>query len=191
MLEITGTALYYEGQGNASLGMLRSLVEELGTVSGRKTLVLISAGMMASDVPGGRPDISELGHAGWARKPRARTRRSTRCISTPAHGSLLGRGPQRRQEPAERSTRQRGAGPMARSVLRARPAARCSRCRSASGEGAFDRISKEISAYYLLGVEPRSRDRDGRTHEVKVKTTLKKRHDPRPALGHDSQARRG
>ena len=28
---------------------------------GRKTLVLISAGMIASDVPGGRPDISELG----------------------------------------------------------------------------------------------------------------------------------
>src|SRR3954462_12403117 len=61
MLEILGTAMYYEGQGNASLGMLRSLLEEMGNINGRKTLVLISAGMMASDVPGGRPDISELG----------------------------------------------------------------------------------------------------------------------------------
>ena len=61
MLEITGAALYYEGQGNAGLGMLRGLLEQLSAVNGRKTLVLISAGMMASDVPGGRPDIGELG----------------------------------------------------------------------------------------------------------------------------------
>jgi tetratricopeptide (TPR) repeat protein len=30
---------------------------------------------------------------------------------------------------------------------------------------------KEISAYYLLGVEPGDEDRDGRTHEISVKTT--------------------
>jgi hypothetical protein len=34
MLEITGTALYYEGQGNASPNA-RSLVLELGTITGR------------------------------------------------------------------------------------------------------------------------------------------------------------
>src|SRR4029450_8245672 len=61
LMEITGAALYYEGQGNAGLGMLRSLLEQLSAISGRKTLVLISAGMMASDVPGGRPNIGELG----------------------------------------------------------------------------------------------------------------------------------
>jgi hypothetical protein len=61
MLDISESALYYEGQGNAGLGMLRSLLEQLSVINGRKTLVLLSAGMMASDVPGGRPDISELG----------------------------------------------------------------------------------------------------------------------------------
>jgi hypothetical protein len=40
-----------------------------------------------------------------------------------------------------------------------------------SGEVAFGRVLAESSAYYLLGVEPAEADRDGRTHEVKVKTT--------------------
>jgi tetratricopeptide (TPR) repeat protein len=42
-----------------------------------------------------------------------------------------------------------------------------------SGEYAFDRILNEISGYYLLGVEPGDEDRDGRTHEIKVKTSQK------------------
>ena len=37
------------------------------------------------------------------------------------------------------------------------------------GEFAFDRILKETSAYYLLGVEPTDADRDGRPREMAVK----------------------
>ena len=59
--DVNGTALYYEGQGAASLGMLNSLVNEMATFTGRKTMVLISGGMIASDTPGGRPDLSEPG----------------------------------------------------------------------------------------------------------------------------------
>ena len=36
MLEITGAALYYEGQGNAGLGMLRSLLEQLPSSTGER-----------------------------------------------------------------------------------------------------------------------------------------------------------
>ena len=59
--DVTNTAMYYEGQATASLGMLRTLVEDMRSFLGRKTLVLISGGMIASDTPGGRPDLSELG----------------------------------------------------------------------------------------------------------------------------------
>ena len=38
-----------------------------------------------------------------------------------------------------------------------------------SGEGSLDRVLRETSAYYLLGVEPTQADRDGRTHALKVK----------------------
>jgi len=37
------------------------------------------------------------------------------------------------------------------------------------GAHAFDRLLRETSAYYLLGVEVAERDRDGRTHELRVK----------------------
>jgi hypothetical protein len=37
------------------------------------------------------------------------------------------------------------------------------------GAYAFDRLLRETSAYYLLGVEVADRDRDGRTHELKVR----------------------
>ena len=40
-----------------------------------------------------------------------------------------------------------------------------------NAESAFARIMTELSSYYLLGVEPGDEDRDGRTHEITVKTT--------------------
>jgi hypothetical protein len=37
------------------------------------------------------------------------------------------------------------------------------------GEFAFERVLRETSAYYLLGVEPATADRDGLPHQLKVK----------------------
>ncbi len=38
-----------------------------------------------------------------------------------------------------------------------------------SGENAFQRISRELAGYYLLGLEPEEGDRDGQKHEIKVR----------------------
>jgi VWFA-related protein len=40
-----------------------------------------------------------------------------------------------------------------------------------SAEFAFDRISRSLDGYYLLGVESRAADRDGRRHRLSVKVT--------------------
>ena len=40
-----------------------------------------------------------------------------------------------------------------------------------SADFAFDRISRSLDGYYLLGVESRAEDRDGRRHRLTVKTT--------------------
>ena len=40
-----------------------------------------------------------------------------------------------------------------------------------SADFAFDRISRSLDGYYLLGVESRTEDRDGRRHRLSVKTT--------------------
>jgi VWFA-related protein len=172
MMEILGTALYYEGQGNASLGMLRSLIEELANISGRKTLVLISAGMMASDVPGGRPDINELGMQVGKEAARANTSIYTLYLDT----STIDRfSAEVRSADKNLQSEARDSEVLGRWLDQFSGAAGGAmfKIQVGSGELAFDRIYKEISAYYLLGVEPDAADRDGRTHEVKVRTTLK------------------
>jgi hypothetical protein len=42
-----------------------------------------------------------------------------------------------------------------------------------SGAFAFDRVLRESSGYYLLGVEPSAEDRDGRARELRVKVNAK------------------
>jgi VWFA-related protein len=39
----------------------------------------------------------------------------------------------------------------------------------ASAKGAFTRLARETSGYYLLGLEPEKRDRDGKPHDIDVK----------------------
>ena len=43
----------------------------------------------------------------------------------------------------------------------------------AGGNFAFDRVASETSAYYLLGLEPGKRDRDGKPHDIDVKVLRK------------------
>jgi VWFA-related protein len=172
MMELSGAALYYEGQGNAGLGMLRSLLEQLSATNGRKTLVLLSAGMIASDVPGGRPDISELGMQVGKEAARSNTSVYTLVLATGATDKFQAqvRGADKNLQSVGRDSEILGrwldqfSGEAGGAVFRVQVG---------SGEYAFDRVLNEISGYYLLGVEPGEEDRDGRTHEIKVKTNQK------------------
>ena len=172
LMEITNAALYYEGQGNAALGMLRTLVERLSAVNGRKTLVLISAGMMASDVPGGRPDIGELGVLVGKEASRSNTSIYTLFLDTSGidrfHSDVRGADKNVQSEARDSEVLGRWldqfSGAAGGAVFRVQVGA---------GESAFDRVLRETSAYYMLGVEPADEDRDGRTHEIKVKANPK------------------
>ena len=170
MTDVTGMALYLEGQATASLGMLRSIVEEMNAFLGRKTLLLISGGMVASDSPGGRPDLGEIGvrvgkEAAFANttiytlfiESRAIDRFSAQqrtgdrnAVNASRDSALLGRW-------LEQFTGAAGGALFSVQVGNAEPA--------------LARIRTELSSYYLLGVEPGDEDRDGRTHEISVKTT--------------------
>ena len=57
-----------------------------------------------------------------------------------------------------------------RAARRATRAARTSRSRPA-GAGVFDRISRELSGYYLLSFEPTDADRSSRDRRIKVEVT--------------------
>lgn len=168
--DVTGTALYLEGQATASLGMLRSLVEELSGIQGRKTLVLVSGGMVVSDTPGARPDVGEIGiqvgkqaalanttiytlylDAVMTERFHAQTRMGDRGLSNMNRDSML------MSRWLEQFTGAAGGALFSIQV--------------GNAESALARITTELSSYYLLSVEPGDEDRDGRTHQIAVKTS--------------------
>jgi len=166
--EVTNTALYYEGQATASLGMLRTLVTQMRGYPGRKTLLLVSGGMIASDSPGGRPDLGSQGVLVGREAAAANTAIYTLFIDSTLHDRYA----------AETRSGDRTVYNRAReSAVFVRWLEQFS---GAAGGALFDvqvgnaapvlaRIQAELSSYYLLGVEPAEDDRDGRTHEVAVK----------------------
>jgi VWFA-related protein len=168
--DVNGTALYYEGQSTASLGMLRTLVGQMGSFLGRKTLLLISGGMIASDSPGGRPDLGELGIQVGKEAALANTTIYTLYIESTSTERFS----------AETRLADRGQVNWSRdSTLMGRWLEQFSGAAGGAlftvqvgnAELALARIRTELSSYYLLGVEPGDDDRDGRTHEIAVKTS--------------------
>jgi VWFA-related protein len=168
--DVTNTALYYEGQATASLGMLRTLVEDMRTFLGRKTLVLISGGMIASDTPGGRPDLSELGIRIGKEAALANTTIYTLFVET---GYFERFSAQTRLGDKSLVNWSRDTAMLGRWLEQFSGAAGGAlfTVHVGNAEQALARIGTELTSYYLLGVEPGDEDRDGRTHEITVKTT--------------------
>jgi hypothetical protein len=58
--EAQALALHLEGQASVSLGGLHQFLRSLASCPGRKDVVFLSAGVIVSDRPGGRPDVGDL-----------------------------------------------------------------------------------------------------------------------------------
>ena len=168
--DTTGTALYMEGEGTASLGVLRSLVSEMSGFPGRKTVVLVSGGIIASDTPGGRPDLADLGIIIGKEAALANTAVYTLFIDS----SFIDRfTAQTRKGDKNLGNWNRDSALLSRWLEQFTGAAGGAlfNIQVGNAESAFSRIRSELASYYLLGVEPADEDRDGRTHEISVKTS--------------------
>ena len=168
--DVTGTALYLEGQATASLGMLRSLVEELAGILGRKTLVLVSGGMVVSDTPGARPDLGEIGIQVGKQAALANTTIYTLYLDAVMTERFHA---QSRMGDRGLSNMNRDSALMSRWLEQFTGAAGGAlfSIQVGNAESALARITTELSSYYLLGVEPGDEDRDGRMHQIAVKTS--------------------
>jgi hypothetical protein len=164
--EVKSATLEYEAQAEASIGMMRSVLRALAAVSGRKTLVLASAGMVSGDRPGARPDLHEVGIQVGKDAARANVAVYTLFFDTIGIDEFSADRQKRRMTVVERDSQILGrwleqfAGESGGSFAKVM---------TGSGESALDRVASEISAYYLLGVEPAETDRDGRPHAIDVK----------------------
>jgi VWFA-related protein len=163
-MEATSLAGYLEMQIAQSLNGLRNLIEGLGKIEGRKTLVLVSGGLFASDRASGRvntgSDIRAVG--------REAARSNTTLYALHMDTNFIDSFTQRGGPP---STLFRDTAALAAGLEQVAGAAGGAviRIQGGTGDAAFERVLRENSAYYLLGVELEPSDRDGEPHGIKVR----------------------
>lgn len=159
-------ATQLERETQTSLGGIDSLLRILAEMPGRKSVVLITGGLLVSDRLDGRPDIGTMARAMGQAAARANATIYTVQIDTAQTGVGLA---SRHGTGEINLARDRALlGNWLDDFSRAAGGKRID-VPVGGGDFAFDRVLRETSAYYLLGVEPADMDRDGRPHELRVK----------------------
>jgi VWFA-related protein len=171
-LQVLDVVGYYESLAKRSLQALRDVLAGLGRIDGRKTLVLVSGGMVAADSSAGRPNVGDLGTALGQEAARANVTIYTLFVDwrylESASASKAGTPSGFSSEDSRVLSRwlekfTDAAGGKLFTVF------------TGNGEYAFDSVLRETSSYYLLGVEPHESDRDGRPRELRVRVNVKAR----------------
>jgi len=138
---------------NESYYALGTLLTNLREAEGMKSLIFISQGFILDDVQGKTTQLAQTA---------AESRVNLNVVlldDVPGDASNSRRSKTMRED---RDLREAGldalAGKSRGALFRV----------TSSPEIAFDRLTKEMSGHYLLGVEPTQKDRDGRTHQIRV-----------------------
>ena len=114
--EVNMLAFYYENVVTQEVNGLTDMMRTVGTLPGRKTVVLLSGGMPAADRPGARPNISDLARVLGEEAARANTTIYTLFLDQTIVSDLRGRDAQGRSASGIPGARKRGAEPLSRSV---------------------------------------------------------------------------
>jgi VWFA-related protein len=146
-------ATHLRQQASASVSGYAALLRNLRDVEGPKSMIILSQGLM---LEGAQAESSAL--ATLAAEARV-------TINVLMFAQMAGDASQARLSETlsqDRDLREAGLETLA------------SRSRGslfrvvANPQYIFDRLRNEISSYYMLGVEPTERDRDGRPHQIRV-----------------------
>jgi VWFA-related protein len=162
--EAIGFAGTIEMRVSQSLGGLRGLVRGLEDVPGRKTLVLVSGGLITTDRGSGRANAA----AEISALAREVARANISVFALHLDWSFLEAMSARR---GLRLSYFRDANMAATGLEMIAGAAGGAmfRVQGTSPDVAFDRVLRETSAHYLLGVEVAAADRDGRVKPIRVR----------------------
>ena len=166
--EAISLAGYLEMTVTQSVGGLRGLMRGLAETPGRKILVLVSGGLISTDRSSGRAnanaEIAQVGREAAS----ANLDVFALHLDWSFQEALSSKGGLRSSYFRDSTMAATGleivAGTTGGTVIRVR---------GTSPDVAFDRILRETSAYYVLGVDCAEEDRDGRPHPIKVTTKRK------------------
>jgi VWFA-related protein len=173
--EARTSASYAEADAATRVHSLRYLLDALATVAGRKTLVVISGGMFSADRTAGRPNNDSM----MARLGQEAAVANTWLYVLHLDSSLVdsltrpgGRSPAPGDpHPFFSSARDGQIQALGLERLAGAAGGGYIRIQAGTPDYAFGRVLRESAAYYLLGVQPEDRDRDGRLHFIR--TTVK------------------
>ena len=171
--DANSVASEYESNTLMCMKALRQLFSALNQDPQRKTVVIVSGGMFASDRSGGRPNLTTLVDTLGEDAARADANiyvlhldssflNAFSASNTAAASTSASRSPLR-QSSALALSLERLAGVSGGTLVRVEPG---------NEDRAFERILRETSAYYLLSLEPVADDRDGRSHSISVKVKV-------------------
>jgi VWFA-related protein len=166
--EARSLGFYLEGRATEGLNGIRALVNVLGEYPGRKTVVMFSSGIPASDRPGGRPDLGDLPKTLGQDAAATNTTIYTIQVDTSALRAMSAESRRLAGSPSTRS-RDHAVGGRALDEFSGASGGALMRVTTGSGEYALERVLRETSSHYLLGVEPDDVDRDGRIRPLRVK----------------------
>jgi VWFA-related protein len=163
-----GLATQLEREAERSLQGLDSLLRLLSTIPGRKAVVLVTGGLLVSDRAEGHPDVGDVARVMGQTAARANATVYTVHVD---QTFFAGYGnPSKRGAGTSELARDRAmAGNWLEDFSRSAGGARINVPPGGGVDFAFDRVLRETSGYYLLGVEPADADRDGKPRELRVK----------------------
>ncbi len=143
-------------QTQASLRGMREVLRSIGALEGPKSVILISEGLVLEGLSSDVDDIAAIAAD-------VRASLDVMLLDVPSVDASESQRPSTPREDRDKQVEglESLAG-LARGALHRV---------ITTGDTAFARIMRSISGHYLLGVESRPRDRDGRRHRIQVKST--------------------
>jgi len=169
LVEVEQEALVLEQNALRGIGGLDSLLQVLQGTPERKTVLLLSGGMPTSDRGNGRPTVGnalkkigeQAAYANATVNVIMFDRTADVAFSTETESSHFS------------TVRGRSINSRALTEFSEPSGGLLLISDTGSAEGEVDRMLARSAAYYLLGVEPDNKDRDGRPHKVQVKVRQK------------------
>jgi VWFA-related protein len=168
--EATAVAGFMEADSQMRLAALSNLMRGLSYIQGRKTVLLVSGGMLSSTRTGGRPDVTTLmGKVGSEAAAADANLYVLHWDNTFFDAYSAANRPTRRpSDRFETMFEDRHATSQGLEVIAGKAGGAFLRIEAGTGESAFNRVLRETAAYYLLGVEPGEAERDGKAHFLRV-----------------------
>jgi VWFA-related protein len=162
-----GLATQLERQAQESLDGLEQVLLAVADIPGRKAVVVVSAGLLVSDRTDGRPDVGDVARIMGQTAARANATVYTVHVDTTSYsgsGSASQKGTGSSQLARDRALYGNWLSDFSQSA-----GGQLLYVPTGTGDFAFERILRETSGHYLLGVEPAAVDRDGKPRKLKVK----------------------